>query len=134
MTMTIGTLAEAAGVNVPTVRYYERRGIIAEPPRTQSGYRQYEEAVVDRIRFIKRAQNLGFALEEIEDFLALRVDDPAACETVEEATRAKLESVESKIGELVRLRGVLRELLRSCEDRERTGSCPVLEILEEGEE
>lgn len=132
--MTIGTLAEAAGVNVPTVRYYERRGIIAEPPRTQSGYRQYEQAVVDRIRFIKQAQNLGFALDEIEGFLALRVDDPAACETVEEATRAKLESVESKIAELVRLRGVLRELLRSCEDRERTGSCPVLEILDESEE
>lgn len=133
MTMTIGTLAQAAGVKVPTVRYYERRGIIAEPPRTRSGYRQYEQAVVDRIRFIKRAQDLGFALEQIEDLLALRVDGPASCETVEEATRAQLDSVESKIRELDRLRAVLRELVRSCEDRKRTGSCPVLEILEEEE-
>lgn len=134
MAMTIGTLAEAAGVNVPTVRYYERRGIIAEPPRTASGYRQYDEEVVHRIRFIKRAQALGFALDEIEDLLGLRVDDPAACETVEETTWAKLDSVESKIRELERLRTILRELVRSCEERERTGPCPVLAMLEEGEE
>ncbi len=134
MAMTIGTLAEAAGVNVPTVRYYERRGIIAEPPRTASGYRQYDEDVVDRIRFIKRAQALGFALDEIEDLLGLRVDDPAACERVEETTWAKLDSVESKIRELERLRTILRELARSCEERERTGPCPVLAMLEEGGE
>lgn len=133
MGMMIGTLAEAAGVNVPTVRYYERRGIIAEPPRTRSGYRQYGDHVVDRIRFIKRAQRLGFSLEEIEDLLALRVDDPVSCEKVAEATRAKLSSVESKIRELERLRGVLWGLVRSCEERERTGECPVLEMLEEGE-
>lgn len=134
MGMTIGRMAEAAGVNVPTVRYYERRGIIAEPPRTASGYRQYDEAVVERIRFIRRAQDLGFALEEIEDLLALRVDDPAACGTVEAATRAKLDSVESKLRELERLRAILRGLVRSCEQREQTAECPVLALLEEGEE
>lgn len=134
MGMTIGTLAEAAGVNVPTVRYYERRGIIQEPPRTASGYRQYDEDAVERIRFIRRAQDLGFALEEIVELLALRVDDPRACETVEEATREKLDSVESKIRELERLRGILRGLVRSCEERERTGACPVLAMLDEGGE
>lgn len=131
MTMMIGRLAEAAGVKVPTIRYYERRGIIAEPPRSRSGYRQYGEGAVDRIRFVKRAQELGFTLEEIEDLLALRVEDPTSCESVEEATRSKLASVESKIRELERLRAVLRGLVRSCEDRERTSACPVLGILEE---
>lgn len=134
MGMTIGALSEAAGVNVSTVRYYERRGIIPEPPRTASGYRQYGEDVVTRIRFIRRAQDLGFTLEEIDDLLALRVADPAACEAVGATTRAKLDSVESKIRELERLRSILRALVRSCEARERTDECPVLAMLEVGEE
>lgn len=134
MAMTIGSLAEAAGVNVPTVRYYERRGIIAEPPRTSAGYRQYDESVVDRIRFIRRAQDLGFALEEIEDLLGLRVDDPTSCGPVEAATRSKLASVEAKIRELERLRRILSRLVRACEEREETSACPVLEMLEDGEE
>jgi MerR family transcriptional regulator, copper efflux regulator len=134
MAMRISTLAEAAGVNVPTVRYYERRGIIAEPPRTRAGYRQYDDGVVDRIRFIRRAQDLGFTLYEIEELLALRVEDPDACDAVEQATRSKLESVESKIRELERLREILGRLVRSCEVREQTSECPVLTTLEEREE
>lgn len=134
MSMTIGRLAEAAGVSVPTVRYYERRGIVPEPPRTPSGYRQYDEAVVDRIRFIRRAQALGFTLQEIEDLLALRVDDPDACETVEGATRVKLDSIESKIGELERLRAILTRLVHCCEERATTSECPVLAMLEEDED
>lgn len=130
MGMTIGTVAGAAGVNVPTVRYYERRGIIPEPPRTPSGYRQYDEAVVDRIRFVKRAQDLGFTLEEIEELLGLRVNDPRACAAVEEATLGKLRSVDQKIAELERLRSVLRTLVRSCDDRQPTDDCPVLAMLE----
>ena len=130
--MTIGSVAEAAEVKVPTIRYYERRGIIAEPPRSPSGYRQYDEAVVDRIRFVKRAQGLGFTLDEIEDLLELRVEDADSCAAVAEATQAKLRSVEAKIRELERLRAVLSGLARSCEERERTSECPVLEVLEEG--
>lgn len=133
MTMTIGALAEAAGVNVATVRYYERRGIMPEPPRTPSGYRQYDMGMVDRIRFIRRTQDLGFTLEEIEGLLALRVDDPNACGAVEQATRDRLAKVKEKIAELTRLRGILNELVRSCEARERTDDCPVLAMLEERE-
>lgn len=133
MGMKIGTLAEAAGVNVTTIRYYERRGILPEPPRTRSGYRQYDEGVVDRIRFIKRAQDLGFTLAEIEDLLGLGVHDRSACDAVEEATRAKLDSVGAKIRELERLRTILRGLVRSCEGRETTSACPVLAMLEERE-
>lgn len=131
MSMTIGALAEAAGVNVPTVRYYERRGIIPRPPRTSSGYRRYDQAFLDRIRFIRRAQELGFTLEEIGDLLALRVDDRRACSIVEEATRAKLADVQAKIRDLQRLRNVLNRLVRSCQEREPTNECPILAVLEE---
>lgn len=131
MGMKIGSVAEAAGVEVSTVRYYERRGLLAEPPRTSSGYRQYDETVVDRIRFVRQAQDLGFTLEEIEELLALRVEDSSSCGVVEEATRAKLRSVDAKIRELRRLRGVLARLVRSCEAKESTEECPVLGMLEE---
>lgn len=131
MTLTIGKVAEAAGVEVSTLRYYERRGILREPPRTDSGYRQYDEDVVHRIRFVRQAQDLGFTLEEIEELLALRVDDPASCGPVEKAARAKLCSIDGKIRELQRLRDVLAGLVRSCEDRETTSECPVLAMLEE---
>lgn len=133
MSMTIGSLAEAAGVRVPTVRYYERRGIIAEPSRTVSGYREYDESVVDRIRFVRKAQALGFTLDEIEELLALRVDDPKSCGSVKDSTRAKLTSVESKIRDLERLRGALLRLVRDCEDPRRTHVCPVLAMLDDGE-
>ena len=131
MSMRIGALAEAAGVNVPTVRYYERRGIIPRPPRTASGYRQYDPAVLDRIRFIKRAQELGFTLEEISDLLALRVHRARACTAVEKATQAKLDDVEAKIRDLQRLQDVLCRLVRSCQDREPTNECPILAVLDE---
>lgn len=131
MGMRIGSVAEAAGVEVSTVRYYERRGLLAEPPRTESGYRQYDERTVDRIRFVRRAQDLGFTLEEIEELLALRVDDPTACREVEEATRAKLRSVDAKLSELGRLRSVLAGLVRACQDEKATDECPVLAMLAE---
>ena len=131
MGMKIGSVAEAAGVEVSTVRYYERRGLLAEPPRTDSGYRQYDESVIDRIRFVRQAQDLGFTLEEIEELLDLRVEDPASCGVVEEASRAKLRSVDEKIRDLRRLRAVLAGLVRACEEKEATDECPVLAMLEE---
>jgi Hg(II)-responsive transcriptional regulator len=133
MTMTIGRVAEAAGVNVATIRYYERRGIVPQPRRTSAGYRQYEQSAVDRIRFIRRAQELGFTLDEIEDLLALNVTDPAACHVVEDATRAKLDDVEAKIRDLKRMRTVLADLVRSCQSRQPTTECPVLATLDEGD-
>lgn len=129
--MTMGSVADAAGVKVPTVRYYERRGMIAEPPRSPAGYRQYDGALVDRIRFIKRAQRLGFTLDEIDELLALRVDRPASCPAVEDATLAKLRSVEAKIGELERLRSALARLVQACRRRAMTEDCPALSMLEE---
>ncbi len=129
--MKIGEVARAAGVNVQTVRYYERRGLLEEPPRTDAGYRSYEPQVVERIRFIQRAQNLGFTLSEIEELLDLRVEDPHQCSAVEARTGRKLEEVQRKIGELRRMEEVLYDLLAACRDGNRMEGCPILHALED---
>lgn len=131
MRLTISKLAARAGVNVQTLRYYERRGILAEPARSPAGYRQYDLEAVARIRFIKRAQELGFTLEEISELLELRVEHGAACEAVEERARAKLGLVDQKIRQLTRIRGVLDDLVEACQRRQPTEDCPILEGLEE---
>jgi len=131
--LTIGELAERTGfgVGVETIRYYERRGLLKEPPRTPSGYRQYAPETVQRLRFIRRAQGLGFTLEEIGDLLELKVDDVSACPSVEARARAKLDDVATKIGELRRIQRSLDGLVAACRARESTGECPMLEALGE---
>ncbi len=133
MHMKIGEVADAAGVNVQTLRYYERRGLLKEPPRTPSGYRKYEADAVDRIRFIRQAQDLGFTLNEIDELLELRVDDPGRCPTVEARADEKLAEVRRKIGELERMETVLSGLIASCRSRSPTNDCPILEVLEDSE-
>ncbi len=128
--LTIGALAGAAGVGVETVRFYERKGLIPEPPRSPSGYRQYEPATVERVRFIRRAQGLGFTLAEIAELLDLRIDEVAACAPVAAQARAKLEQVAGKIDELRRMQAALERLVEACEARQPTGECPILEALE----
>lgn len=130
MAMTIGQVAAAAEVNVQTVRYYERRGLMPRPPRTPSGYRQYGPGAVQRLRFIRRAQDLGFALDEIRELLALRVRHASACSTVEAVARRKMALVERKIGELQQLNRSLERLVEACEAKEPTGECPILEAIE----
>jgi Hg(II)-responsive transcriptional regulator len=130
-TLTIGVLARAANVGVETVRFYERKGLLKEPPRSASGYRQYPEDAVERLRFIRRAQGLGFALSEISDLLDLRVDEVAACGSVEERARVKLVQVRGKVAELSRIEAALERLVSACEAREPTCECPILEELEE---
>jgi len=130
--LTTGGLAAAAGVGVETVRFYERRGLLPRPPRTASGYRQYPPDSVERLRFIRRAQGLGFTLEEIAELLELRVDEVAACPAVEASARAKIRRVEGKMSELQRIRDALGRLVAACEAREATSECPILEELEEG--
>ena len=129
--MTIGQLAKRANVNVETIRYYERRRLVPEPRRTPSGYRQYGEPTVARIRFIKRAQELGFSLKDIAELLALRVRHAAACGPVERKTRAKIELVEQKIRELQGMKTALERVIAACEAKEPTSECPLLEELEE---
>jgi Hg(II)-responsive transcriptional regulator len=129
--MRIGEVADAAAVNVQTVRYYERRGLLEEPPRTPGGYRKYEATAVDRIRFIRRARDLGFTLTEVEELLELRVEDAEGCPGIEARTATKLEEVRRKISELQRMEGVLEELIADCRNRSPTEECPILRVLEE---
>ena len=129
MQMNIGEMAALAGVPTATVRYYERRGLIAKAPRTGAGYRRYGPDTATRLRFIKRAQELGFALEDIQELLDLRVDDPAACPAVEMKAREKIAQVERMIHELTRMRDVLEGLTESCRTHSSTAECPILEAL-----
>ena len=110
--MRIGELAERADVSVQTVRYYERRGLIPEPPRSSGGYRLYDETYVRRLHFIGRAQELGFTLKKIKKLLALRTGPEVECAEVRSIAEAKLADVEDKIRDLQRIRKVLGHLTR----------------------
>ena len=127
--LTIGQLAKRAQVNIDTVRYYEKRRLIPEPPRRQSGYRQYSPDDVARIQFIKRAQELGFALKEIEELLVLRVDPDTTCADVKEQAVAKIADISTKIQTLQRMKKVLTKLATACDARAPTSECPILDAL-----
>ena len=128
--LTIGQVARSAGIGVETVRFYEREGLLEEPERRASGYRQYGEEVVRRLRFIRRAKELGFTLKEIADLLALR-HDPAATRTdVRERVRAKVEDIEAKVRDLQRIRAVLLSLGETCHGQGPASDCPILEAID----
>lgn len=128
--LTTGELAERSDVNVQTLRYYERRGLLPEPPRSESGYRQYSTSAVSRIRFIKRAQTLGFTLEQIGDLLALRVEPAQSCDAVRSQALVHREEIERKIADLDRILGALDDLIAACEAQDPSVECPILEALE----
>ena len=132
--LTIGEVAKAVHVNVETLRYYERRKLLGAPPRTEANYRQYPEETVKRVRFIKRAQELGFLLKEIAELLALRVDPATSCGDVKKRAEVKIAGVEAKIQTLERMRKALKKLVASCSGRGPTSTCPILEALETTEE
>src|SRR5713226_3622007 len=132
-TLSIGQVARRAGVGVETVRFYEREGLLEEPPRRASGYRQYSEQVVTRLRFIKRAKLLGFSLKEITELLRLRVDAQTSCEEVKQRTEAKLAEVERKVVELQRIRQALLQVASLCTGPGPRSRCPMLEALDQQE-
>lgn len=131
MALTIGRVAAAAGVNVQTIRYYERRGLLPSPSRTPAGYRQYSGDAIDRLRFIRHAQELGFPLADVQELLALQVRRNVACTPVEKAVRRQIDRVQSKILSLRRIEQTLQQLASACATRRPTTSCPILEALEE---
>lgn len=132
--LTIGKAAALSGVGVETVRFYERRGLIDEPPRKDSGYRQYPLDVVNRIKFIKRAKELGFSLKEIGQLLKLRVKPGATCADVRKKAMDKINDVNEKIGELQRIKSALSKLATSCKGRGPTSECPIIDALEKRED
>lgn len=134
---TIGELGRRAGVNLQTIRYYERRKLLFPVDRKASGYRLYDEGALKRLVFIRHAKELGFTLEETRELLGLRVapaSSTEACERMKSKTSTKIRSIENRILALESVKKVLKELLSSCEKRLPTEECPILRAIEEEEE
>ena len=129
--LTIGQLAKAVGVNIQTVRYYERLRLLTPTARKPSGYRIYGATEKQRLSFIKNAQTLGFTLREIEELLNLRVGSIARRGDVKRRAAMKLAQVETKVKNLQALTRALRSLIRTCQYSQPSDGCPILKSLEE---
>ena len=126
-------LAERSGVNLQTIRYYQEIGLLPEPPRSAAGYRRFPPDMVRRIRFIKRAQELGFALAEVRELLALQVQTGATCADVRRRANAKIGDIEAKIRDLRWMKSALERLAASCSGDGPVGHCPILDYFDEKE-
>ncbi len=134
-TLTIGKVAKKAGVNIETIRYYERQGLIPKPLRSQSeggslGYRHYPAETVKRIHFIRHAKELGFSLKEIAELLSLRIGQGVTCGDVRKRAEAKITDIEARIKTLMRMKKALINLAKECKARGPVSECPILEALE----
>lgn len=130
--LTIGRVARQAGVNIQTVRYYERRGLLRPDDYRESGYRLYSGEAVKRLRFIKNAQGLGFSLNEVARLLRLRVSHKAHCAPVRRQAESRLGLVQEKVAGLRSIEKALKRLIRTCSTKGTTSSCPILESLGNG--
>lgn len=128
--MRSSQVADQAGVNVQTLRYYERRGLLPEPGRSVSGYRSYDAQAVRTVRFVKRAQQLGFALEEIGSLLHLAAGGPDNCTAAKSLATEKLAQLEQKIARLDAMRDSLRQLVATCDRAPSRRICPLLDAIE----
>lgn len=129
-TLTIGQLAKAADVNIQTVRFYERKGILKPQTRLESGYRIYNEDSLRRLRFIRHAKDLGFSLNEIQSLLNLRVRSVESCNQVKLKAEQKLKDVQQKIVQLRTLERTLKGLVSDCENRVVSDCCPIIKKME----
>ncbi|HUG68506.1 MAG TPA: MerR family DNA-binding protein [Pirellulaceae bacterium] len=129
-TLSIGQVAREAGVGIETVRFYERQGLIDEPSRRASGYRQFDGTVVNRLRFIREAKELGFTLNEIKELLSLKLDPASSCADVKGRAEAKITDIEEKIKTLQRMKRSLVKLTKACSGNGSTSECPILDALE----
>lgn len=126
--LTIGVFAKAAGVNVETIRFYQRKGLLREPDKPYGSIRRYGEADVVRVKFVKSAQRLGFSLDEIAELL--RLDDGTHCEEASSPAEHKLKDVREKMADLARMETVLSELVCACHARKGNVSCPLIASLQ----
>lgn len=131
--LTIGRAARAAGVNVETIRFYERRGLIPQPPKPRDEYRLCAPETVQRLRFIRKAQEIGFSLRDIDELLSLRAHPETDCADVRERAAAKIADVDRKIAELSRVRAALQQVVASCPGRGALSACTILEALQSSE-
>ena len=133
MGMKIGEVAERGGVNLQTIRYYEREKLLPEPPRLASGYRIYPDQTVRRVRFIKRAQEIGFTLAEIRELLAIRINADRDSSDVRTLAQAKITDIERKIQTLHRMKEALGRITERCSGCGPASECPILESIESEE-
>ncbi len=127
---TIGKLAKEAGVNVETIRYYERRGLIKQPAERRGAYRVYPPATAARVRSIKRAQSLGFSLKEIKELMTLRLDERAMCGDVLVQTEKKIAEIDEKLRSLRAVKRQLTRLASACREEAPVSECPILEAFD----
>ena len=128
--LKVGEVAKRAAVNLQTIHFYEREGLLPKPPRTASNYRMYSEDAVRRVRFVKRAQELGFALKDIKELLSLRASPGTRCADVRQRALAKLRDIDEKIATLQGMRRALTKLTGECAGRRPITACPILEALD----
>ncbi|GAA1580622.1 Zn(2+)-responsive transcriptional regulator [Kribbella sancticallisti] len=128
--MRTSQLAEQAGVNSETLRYYERRGLLEQPPRTPGGYRDYPVDAVGLLRFIKRAQELGITLDEIEELLHLDTGGPDSCDTARALAEARKADLDARIADLQRMNASLEDLIDTCDLPRSDRHCPLLEAIQ----
>lgn len=128
--MKIGEVAKQAEVGIETIRYYEREGLLAEPKRRPSGYRQYDESVVARLKFIRRAKELGFTLAGIRELLGLWFDGNTRCEHVRQRAEQKITDIEDKIRSLQKMKRSLKKVISECETKNSIDDCPLLEGID----
>ncbi|REJ79694.1 MAG: MerR family transcriptional regulator [Acidobacteria bacterium] len=131
--LTIGQLAAGADVGVETVRFYERKGLIPEPPRRASGYRQYPPTALERLRFIRRAKVLGFTLDEIRKLLELSTSPASSRDLVRRRAKTKIADIERRVADLERIRRALSALVRDCAEGGDLDPCPILAALGDDE-
>jgi MerR family copper efflux transcriptional regulator len=129
-TLSIGAVARQAGVGIETVRFYERQGLLAEPVRKASGYRQYDDDAVAVLQFIRRAKELGFTLKEIKSLLALRLDASATRADVRQQAKEKVADIEAKIADLQKMRDSLAMLIKKCNGNGTLIGCPIIEAMQ----
>ncbi len=128
--MTISKAARRAGVGVETIRFYERKGLIKQPSRSDAtGFRLYGEDTVRRVRFIRRAQDIGFSLSEISDLLSLHADPSADCADVRQRAASKLVEVDRKIARLGRIRAALEQMITACPGQGALRACSIMDAL-----
>ncbi len=128
--LKVGDVARQAGVNLQTVHYYERRGLLPKPPRTTANHRAYPQDSVLRVRFIKRAQDLGFTLKEIKELLSLRTTPGTRCTDVRRRAELKVRDIDTKIQTLTAMRLALTNLIAGCPESAPLSACPILAALD----
>ena len=132
--MRTSELASRVGVNTETLRYYERRGLLAEPPRTSGGYRDYPPTAIGLLRFIKRAQELGFVLDVVDELLELDAGGPDGCEAARALAERRIDDLAGRIRDLQRMRDSLADLVATCDQPRADRRCALLEAIDHNPE